>query len=58
MTTLKPSRRMPFENIVEKGVNADEQQFLLPQCFLTCERQHFFSNINSVICKCFQYRLG
>ena len=50
MTTLKLIWRKPSENIVEKGENADKQQFLLPQCFLTCERQTFFSNNNSVVC--------
>ena len=56
MTTLKPIRRKPSENIVEKGENADKQQFLLlPQCFLTYERQNLFSNINFVFCKCFQF---
>ena len=43
MTTLKPFWRKPSENIVEKGENADKQQFLLlPQCFLTYERQISF----------------
>ena len=41
MTTLKPIRRKPSENIVVKGENGDKQQFLLPR-FLTCERQTKF----------------
>ena len=72
MTTLKHIKRKPSENIVEKGENADKpsenivkkgenadkQQFLLPQCFLTSERQNFFSNVNSVVSKCFQFGQG
>ena len=42
MTTLKLMRTKPSENIVEKGENADKQQFLLlPQSFLTYESQIF-----------------
>ena len=58
MTTFKLLRRKPSENIVEKGENADTQQFLLPPCFLACERQIFFGNIDSVVCKCFQFEKG
>ena len=58
MTTLKAIRRKPSENNVVKGEKADKQEILLPQCFLTHERQKFFSNINSVVCKCFQFGQG
>ena len=33
--TLKPLRKKPFENVVEKGDNDSNQHFLLfPKCFL------------------------
>ena len=44
---------------MEKGENAGHQHFLLfPQCFLTNEkkkRNHHFSYIKFVVCKCFQF---
>ena len=37
---LTTPRKKPFENIVEKGENADNQHFLLfPQCFLPYHKQ-------------------
>ena len=59
MTTLKPIRGKPSENIVEKGENADKHQFLFPQCFLTCERQIFLVTLILLSAiQCFQFGQG
>ena len=47
----------PFENIVVKGENAGNQDFLLlPQFFLPILKQiEFFSHIYFVVRRCFQF---
>ena len=43
-----PMRKKLFENILEKGENADDQHFLLlPRCFLPYDRQIKCFELNS-----------
>ena len=55
LTTL---RRMPLVKIVGKGENAGNQHFLFfPHnvFYPVKNRNHYFSNISFVICKCFEF---
>ena len=48
---LQPFRKRPFQNILGKGENADNQHFLLlPKCFLPFLKQN--SNIDThLLCR-------
>ena len=45
-----------FENIVDKGENADKHDFLL--FYPIRSRNHNFGNIKFVVCKCFEFGLA
>ena len=45
-----------FENIVEKGENADYQRFLIfPQCFLPCQTTSIYITYEIVKYRTFQF---
>ena len=51
--TFNDPKRKPFEKIEEKGENTGDQSHNV--FYPIKDRNHYFSNISFVVCKCFEF---